>query len=155
MNLSVVYYGTVEVNIKDPAIVQNYGGIEKVRASIEKETCILTDNNVQFRFGGRDYRMVSRLSESSQSIANMIIEQSRDIWPREYGVELIGIVYGNFALTEGSRETYDKLRIRRFPNSPNSRKHRQRPPHGNALIVARRTRANSVPTAAQSRGNNL
>lgn len=70
----------------------------------------MTDNNMQFRFGGRDYRMVSRLSESSQSIANMIIEQSRDIWPREYGVELIGIVYGNFALTEESRETYDKLR---------------------------------------------
>lgn len=110
VNLFVVYYGTVEVNIKDPAIVQNYGGIEKDRALIEKETCILTDNNMQFRFGGRDYRMVSRLSESSQSIANMIIEQSRDIWPREYGVELIGIVYGNFALTEESRETYDKLR---------------------------------------------
>ena len=69
VNLFVVYYGTVEVNIKDPAIVQNYGGIEKVRASIEKETCISTDNNMQFRFGGRDYWMVSRLSESSQSIA--------------------------------------------------------------------------------------
>ena len=38
---------------------------------------------------------------------------------------------------------------------PHSRKHRQRPPHGNALIAAHRTQANSAPTAAQSRGNNL
>ena len=106
MNLFVVYYGTVEVNIKDPAIVQNYGGIEKVRASIEKETSILTDNYAQ----SQKHWNVSYLSSESKNIANMVMVHVRDIWPREYGVELIGIVYGNFALTEESKEKYDKLK---------------------------------------------
>ena len=106
MSLSVRYYGTVEVNIKDLAIVQNYGGIEKVRTDIEKEMCIMTDNYVQ----AENYWWVPSLSEYSKKIANMIIMHLRDIWPKCYGVELIKKVYGSFALTEESEETYDKLR---------------------------------------------
>ena len=102
---------------------------------------------------------VSYLSEESRNIANMIIMQLRDTWPRVYGVELIGIAYSNFALTEESMETYKNLEkrrwSRRFPNSLHSRKHQPHLPHGSALIAARRTQANFAPTAAQSMGNKL
>ena len=92
VNLFVVYYGTVEVNIKDPAIVQNYGGIEKVRASIEKETCILTDNNMQFRFkrlyednvlgriSDEQYRMLSAdYNDEQKELESLIPELQKEI----------------------------------------------------------------------------
>lgn len=109
VTLYVRYNGMVEFDIIDPAIVQKYGGIEKVKNDIIKETCIVTDILVQ-KCSNEEHYPVYRLSSRSSEIAHRIMEPSRFSWREIYGVELIRIGYGGFALTEESKEKYDKLR---------------------------------------------
>ena len=109
VTLYVRYNGMVEFDIIDPAIVQKYGGIEKVKNDIIKETCIVTDILVQ-KCSNEEHYPVYRLSSRSSEIAHRIMEPSRYSWREIYGVELIRIGYGGFDLTEESKEKYDKLR---------------------------------------------
>ena len=109
VTLYVRYNGMVEFDIIDPAIVQKYGGIEKVKNDIIKETCIVTDILVQ-KCSNEEHYPVYRLSSRSSEIAHRIMEPSRFSWREIYGVELIHIGFENIILTQESKETYDKLR---------------------------------------------
>ena len=90
VTLYVRYNGMVEFDIIDPAIVQKYGGIEKVKNDIIKETCIVTDILVQ-KCSNEEHYPVYRLSSRSSEIAHRIMEPSRFSWREIYGVELIHI----------------------------------------------------------------
>lgn len=107
--LLIRYYGTVEVDIKDPAIVESNGGIEMVKESLINEIRSITDDLVQ-KCSNEEHLPVSRMVTMSLTFPEIIIRQVKETWLKNYGVELIRIGYGGFALTEESKEKYDKLR---------------------------------------------
>lgn len=109
VTLFIRYNGMVEFDVVDPAIVQKYGGIEKVKNDIIKETCIITDILVQ-RCSSEEHYPVHRLGSRSSEIAHRIMMQSRSTWRDLYGVELIRIGYESINLTQESYEAYNKLK---------------------------------------------
>ena len=107
MVLLIRYFGTAEIDIKDPAIAQRCGSFEELKKNLKKEICMLTDNMIQKC--AIENLSFNRLPSRGRDFAEEIMMHAGSSWMTNYGVQLKMLSFSGFTLADESREAYDRM----------------------------------------------
>ena len=108
ITLMIRYFGTAQIEIKDPFLVQKYGGIEKLQNDMSKELSIVAGELVKEY--NQEKLPFSRLSSRITSMSNIMMMHVKDPWLNNYGVQANTINISGFVLTEESQKQCEKIR---------------------------------------------
>lgn len=108
VSLMIRYFGTMSYNITDPGHLQQCGGSDLVMEILLKELRMFINRKLQgYSEQGVSF---SLLPAYSKDIAAGALMEFGDLWMRNYGVQMKGMILAGFALTEESKEAYMRIK---------------------------------------------